>query len=89
MNTEQYLTHPMFGLLFLICPVDEGTGLYSTLYTQQLFFLVSGEVGGPLIFDPVGREQVRRLVEARMRVARSQGNSDELNRLLQFQRRYF
>jgi len=38
MNTEEYLNHPTFGLLYKICLVEKNRGLFSTLYAQRLFF---------------------------------------------------
>jgi PII interaction protein X len=87
MPSEQYLTHPMFGLLYLVCAADDDSALYSTLYTQQLFFRVTSSQS--LSFEPLGREQARRIVENRVKWLRMHGNSEELNRLLQFQRHYF
>ncbi|AGY56537.1 PipX family protein [Gloeobacter kilaueensis] len=88
MNGEQYLNHPMFGLLYLICPAGEGAALYSTLYTQQMFFLVV--TGAAPSFEPVGREQARRVVENRIKLLRTlKGGYDELERLSQFQQRHF
>ncbi|UFP95411.1 PipX family protein [Gloeobacter morelensis] len=87
MNSEQYLTHPTFGLLFLICPAGEESALYSTLYTQQLFFVVTPVP--VLSFEPIGREKARRIVESRIKVLRVQGENAELDRMQQFQQRHF
>ncbi|BAC88415.1 gsr0474 [Gloeobacter violaceus PCC 7421] len=87
MTSEQYLTHPTFGLLFLICPVGEESALYSTLYTQQLFFLVT--LIPVLGFEPIGREKARRIVENRIKILRALGENTALDRLQQFQQRHF
>ncbi|HAA33067.1 MAG TPA: DUF3539 domain-containing protein, partial [Cyanobacteria bacterium UBA8553] len=41
MDSETYLNHPTFGLLFRVCMVEEGQELFTTLYAQRLFFVVS------------------------------------------------
>ncbi|MBC7823256.1 MAG: DUF3539 family protein, partial [Candidatus Parcubacteria bacterium] len=41
MSTETYLNHPTFGLLFRVCSVEDKRELFSTLYAQRLFFIVS------------------------------------------------
>jgi PII interaction protein X len=38
---EKYLNHPTFGLLTRICTVDDQRGLFTTLYAQRLFFLIT------------------------------------------------
>jgi PII interaction protein X len=87
MDSEQYLTHPMFGLLYLICQTTDSAALYSTLYTQQLFFRVTQVER--LRFEPVSRDQARRTLEAQIKQLRFKGPSEELTRLLQFQKHYF
>lgn len=88
MDTEQYLTHPMFGLLYLICPFPDNAALYSTLYTQQLFFRVTNTQ--PLTFEPLSRDQARRTVENRLKFLRQQPNAiEEFTKLQQFQKHYF
>jgi hypothetical protein len=41
MNAETYLNHPTFGLLFRVCLVEENQELFTTLYAQRLFFMVT------------------------------------------------
>ena len=41
MNSERYLNHPTFGMLYQVSPVSEGIDIYATLYAQKMFFLVS------------------------------------------------
>ena len=43
MNTENYLTHPTFGLLSRVCVLEQNQELFTTLYAQRLFFLVTQE----------------------------------------------
>ena len=41
MNSERYLNHPTFGMLYLVAPAGEGRDVYATLYAQKMFFLVT------------------------------------------------
>mgnify|MGYP002863041336 CR=1 FL=1 len=41
MNSERYLNHPTFGMLYLVAPAGEGRDIYATLYAQKMFFLVT------------------------------------------------
>lgn len=66
MNSETYINHPTFGLLYRVCIVEESKELFATLYAQRLFFLVT-TLGDTVQFDPVSRTDGRLLVEARMR----------------------
>ncbi len=80
MNTETYLNHPTFGLLFRICMVEENQELFTTLYAQRLFFVVTSSLGG-FSFEPVGRADAKLMVENRMRQQRRQGQTDDHNKL--------
>ncbi len=40
-NSERYLNHPTFGMLYLVSPVGQGRDVYATLYAQRMFFLVT------------------------------------------------
>ena len=40
-NSERYLNHPTFGMLYLVAPAGEGRDIYATLYAQKMFFLVT------------------------------------------------
>lgn len=82
---ETYLNHPSFGLLFRICEVKENQNIFTTLYAQRLFFLVTVNED-KLIFDPMSRSEARMLVENRVRQLRAQGNlikSQELQKIYQ------
>ncbi|MBF2077394.1 MAG: PipX family protein [Synechococcales cyanobacterium T60_A2020_003] len=65
MATETYLNHPTFGLLYRVCLLEESRELFTTLYAQRLFFVVTTTSDG-LQFDPVSRSDARILVESRM-----------------------
>lgn len=80
MNTENYLNHPTFGLLFRICLLEDHQELYTTIYAQRLFFLVTNDTTG-MKFEPVGRNDARLMLENRLRVLRRSGQSQEYERL--------
>ncbi|HEY9740229.1 MAG TPA: PipX family protein [Coleofasciculaceae cyanobacterium] len=80
MNTETYLNHPTFGLLFRVCMVEEGQELFTTLYAQRLFFVVTTSPNG-LAFEPIGRSDARLLVENRLRLLRRTGPSQDFEQL--------
>lgn len=80
MNTENYLNHPTFGLLFRICLLEDHQELFTTLYAQRLFFLVTNDTTG-MKFEPVGRNDARLMLENRLRVLRRSGQSQEYDQL--------
>ncbi len=80
MNTEEYLNHPTFGLLYKICLVEENRGLFATLYAQRLFFIVLTSVEG-MQFDAIGRTNARILLETRLRELRRTGQDLEYIKL--------
>lgn len=80
MNTETYLNHPTFGLLFRICLVEENRELFATLYAQRLFFRVVTTAEG-IQFESISRTDARIAVESRMRDLRRSGQHQELTQL--------
>jgi PII interaction protein X len=80
MNTEHYINHPNFGLLYRICFVEEHQELFTTLYAQRLFFLVSTTPSG-MKFEPIGRSEARLLLENRLRMLRRTGQAQEFEQL--------
>jgi PII interaction protein X len=88
MDTENYLNHPTFGLLFRVCLVEENRELFSTLYAQRLFFVVINSANG-LEFEPIGRSDARVLVENRMRMLRRTGLYKEYDQLQEIHKRTF
>ena len=81
MNTEEtYLNHPTFGLLYRVCFLEENQEVFTTLYAQRLFFLVTTATTG-LKFEPISRSEVRLLLEHRLRLLRRTGQSPEYDRL--------
>ncbi len=88
MNTETYLNHPTFGLLFRICLIEENQELFTTLYAQRLFFLVKLS-SDELSFESVSRSDARLLVETRLRQLRRAESSLEYNQLHTIYQRTF
>ena len=80
MSAETYLNHPNFGLLYRVCIIDEHQELFTTLYAQRLFFLVTTGPEG-LKFEPISRADSRLLVENRMRLLRRLGNTKDYQQL--------
>ncbi len=80
MNSETYLNHPTFGLLFKVCQLEEEEELYTTLYAQRLFFIVSGNSLG-FTFKSITRSDARLLVENRLRKLRRIGATQEYEQL--------
>lgn len=67
--TETYVSHPVFGLLNNICIVDNQTALYTSLYANRLFFLVTASTNG-LKIDTISRDEARITFEKRLSVLR-------------------
>ncbi|HEY9301597.1 MAG TPA: PipX family protein [Phormidium sp.] len=88
MSTETYLNHPTFGLLYRVSVLDENKELYTTLYAQRLFFLVTTSTSG-LTCEPISRSDSRLLVENRLRVLRRAGQTEEYNKLTMIHQRTF
>jgi PII interaction protein X len=88
MNTETYLNHPTFGLLYRVCLVEDTQELFTTLYAQRLFFLVKTAPTG-LQFDPISRTDARLAVENRLRLLRRLGQIHEYNQLQMTHQRTF
>ena len=80
MNKENYLNHPTFGLLFRICLLEEHEELFTTLYAQRLFFLVTTDTTG-VKFEPIGRSDARLMLENRLRLLRRSGQYQEYDLL--------
>ncbi len=79
-DSEIYINHPTFGLLFRVCPVEDHQELFTTLYAQRLFFLVTTQPEG-ITFNPVGRSEARLLVENRLRQLRRIGAAADVKEL--------
>ncbi|HEY9667932.1 MAG TPA: PipX family protein [Coleofasciculaceae cyanobacterium] len=88
MNTETYLNHPTFGLLFRVCLVEENQELFTTLYAQRLFFLVTTAPEG-ITFEPISRSDARLLVENRLRMLRRTGAFPDFEQLQKIHQQTF
>lgn len=88
MINETYMNHPNFGLLYRVCLVEDSQELFTTLYAQRLFFLVTNGIGG-IKFEPVGRSDARLMVEIRLRQLRRNGQSQEYQKLQQVHKNTF
>ncbi len=69
MSNETYLDHPNFGLLYRVCLLEDHKELFTTLYAQRLFFVVTSTSNG-IVFESVSRSDSRMMVEARLRYFR-------------------
>lgn len=85
---ETYLNHPNFGLLYRVCMVEDNQELFTTLYAQRLFFLVTTSTNG-LGFEPISRSDARHLVENRLRILRRMGVSKDLEQLQKIHKQTF
>jgi len=85
---ETYLNHPTFGLLFRVCMVEDNQELFTTLYAQRLFFLVTTGSSG-LAFEPISRSDARHLVENRLRILRRMGASKDFEQLQKIHKQTF
>ncbi|MEE3716216.1 PipX family protein [Tumidithrix elongata RA019] len=86
--SENYLNHPTFGLLSRVCAVDEYRSLFTTLYAQRLFFLITNSPTG-VQFEPVSRADAKLLVENRLRALRRVGPLNEHDILQNVYKRTF
>lgn len=66
MTNETYFNHPVFGLLYRVCILDDNQELFTTLYAQRLFFLIK-TMPNNTVFEPISRSDARLLVEKRLR----------------------
>ncbi len=87
-NSENYLNHPHFGLLFRVCITGDNQELFTTLYAQRLFFLVTNTPNG-LQIEPLPRSDARLLVENRLRLLRRLGQSTQYQELQAIHNRTF
>lgn len=88
MDTETYLNHPTFGLLFRVCQVEEERELFTTLYAQRLFFVVAASDAG-LNFEPLTRSDARTVLENRLRQLRRMGLQKDYEQLQKIRQQMF
>jgi len=80
MITERYLNHPTFGLLSSLCLIDAEQALFTTLYAQRLFFVVSSS-DQSLEFFTISRHEARVMVESRLRMLKRSGTRQDYHQL--------
>jgi len=88
MSNETYLDHPNFGLLYRVCLLEDYKELFTTLYAQRLFFIVTSGPKG-IVFEPVSRSDGRMIVEARLRHLRRIDARDDYQKLQQIYKQTF
>jgi PII interaction protein X len=88
MTSETYLNHPTFGLLFSICTFEKDRSLFTTLYAQRLFFIVTQNQGG-IKFEPITRNEARIIAENVLRLLRREGTQTDYDRLQKIHRQTF
>ena len=86
--SEHYLNHPTFGLLSRLCKVDEFRSLFTTLYAQRLFFLITSSAEG-IQFDPVSRADAKLMLETQIRSLRRGGSDIDQKNLQHIYKRTF
>jgi len=86
--SEHYLNHPTFGLLSRLCRIDEFRSLFTTLYAQRLFFLITTTSNG-VQFDPVSRADAKLMLENQMRSTRREGTVTDQKILQHIYKRTF
>ncbi|NRB09563.1 MAG: PipX family protein [Richelia sp.] len=79
-SLETYINHPTWGLLYRVCTVEQNQELFTTLYAQRLFFLVTTEPKG-MKFQSIGRTEARMVLENRLRYLRRTGQAQEYDQL--------
>ncbi|MDJ0692591.1 MAG: PipX family protein [Xenococcaceae cyanobacterium MO_188.B32] len=87
-SQETYLNHPTFGLLYRVCLIQDDRELFTTLYAQRLFFIVTFN-DSSLIFEPISRSDARILVETRLRRLRNLASSEKYQQLQAIYKRTF
>lgn len=75
MSKEVYLNHPIFGLLYRVCLLDENREIFTTLYAQRLFFMVKTNPEG-VTFEPMSRANAKMQIEQRLRQLRRTVNQE-------------
>lgn len=85
---ENYLNHPTFGLLSRICELDARRSLFTTLYAQRLFFLITSYNTG-VQFEPISRADAKLMVENRLRTLRREGSGTDQESLQILYKRTF
>ncbi len=88
MSIESYLNHPTFGLLYRLCSLDGNQEIFTTLYAQRLFFLVT-TTPEKINFEIITRTQTRMAIDSRLRSLRREGISQEYQEILAMYKKSF
>ena len=88
MSQEIYLHHPTFGLLFRVCQLSQGKELFTTIYNQRFFFLVTARSEG-IGIELINRISANSLMEKHLRQLRRTGLIQEYNQLMVIYRQIF
>lgn len=88
MNTESYLNHPTFGLLYRLCSLDGNQEIFTTLYAQRLFFLVT-TTPDQINFETITRAQARMAIDTRLRSLRRDGLTKEYQEIFTMYKQSF
>lgn len=86
--TETYLSHPVFGLLNKLCIIDNKSALYTSLYANRLFFLVTASANG-LMMDNISRNEARMALEKRLTVLRKSNFQQDHEKLREIYKNTF
>ena len=76
MGEERYLNHPTFGMLYLVAPAGEGRDVYTTLYAQKMFFLVTLQPRGAQ-FEVIPFLDARHHAESNLNKCRRENSPDK------------
>ena len=88
MSNEVYLNHPTFGLLYRVCVLDQQKEVFTTLYAQRLFFLVTTTAEG-VSFEPITRADAKMQIENRLRYLRRNASSEQYQEVYQVYQQTF
>ncbi len=75
MSSERYLNHPTFGMLYQVSPGNDGRDIYTTLYAQQMFFLVEIKQR-EIFFEVIPYLDARNQSELNLQKSRRKGSDD-------------
>lgn len=87
-NTENYLNHTTFGLLYRVCQLENKQELFTSVYAMRIFFLVTYSSTG-MTLEPITRTVARQSVESRLRNLRRLSQLPEYEKLQAIYRQTF
>lgn len=71
---KNYLTHPTLGLLYSVCQISDHIEIFTTIYAQRFFFLVTSN-GTGIKWEAISRQEARLLVEKHLKTSGDSVNS--------------